>query len=271
MKTLKEHVIFYDGACPLCQLYTKAFVRYQFLDEGGRATYQQMPERFTGLVNQNRAVNEIALINTNTGEVTYGVHSLIKILSTRFPFLKVLFRFQLFIWLASKAYRFVSYNRRIIMPPVKAQKVTHEPSLHIRYRILYLFITWIITAIILNAYSKTLFPLLPESTLARELMVCGGQILWQAAVISFIKKGKAWNYLGNLMTISFAGSMLLGLGLFTQFLFSINNSYLALGYFFLVVGLMFLEHIRRTRLLQLSWLLTLTWVLYRCIVLIFIL
>lgn len=271
MKTLKEHVILYDEACPMCNLYTSAFVKYQFLDKRGRASYQNMPQQFSCYVDSKRAVNEIALINKNTGEVTYGVNSLIKILSQRYTFLQVIFQFKLFNWLAAKAYRFVSYNRRIIMPAVKKQEEQYEPSLHRAYRLAYLLLTWIITAFVLNAYSKTLTAFLPPSNLTREFFICGGQMLWQGAIIYVLNRSKTLDYLGNMMTISFAGALLLGVCLSIQSLFATNNSFIALALFFAVVGLMFLEHIRRTHLLQVPWLLTLSWVLYRCIVLIFIL
>ena len=154
MKTLKDHVILYDEVCPMCNMYTKAFVTTQMLDKKGRSTYQNIPENIRRHVDLRRAVNEIALVNTQTGEATYGVESLLKILSNRFPFLKTVFQFKLFYWLAAKAYGFVSYNRRVIMPPTKAQKEEHEPAFKIQYRLLYLIVTWLITALILNAYSK---------------------------------------------------------------------------------------------------------------------
>lgn len=271
MKTLREHVILYDEACPMCNLYTRAFVKYKFLDKQGRASYQNMPKQFTCNIDAKRAVNEIALVNKKTGEVTYGVNSLIKILSQRFPVLKLVFQFKVFNWLATKAYRFVSYNRRIIMPALHKQEEQHEPSLHKGYRIAYLLLTWLFTALVLNAYSKTFTELLPPSTIARELFICGGQMLWQGAILYCFNRKKIWDYLGNMMTISFAGALLLSICLLFQSLFITYNSLIAIILFFVVVGLMFLEHIRRTKLLQLPWLLTASWVLYRCIVLIFIL
>jgi hypothetical protein len=42
-------------------------------------------------------------------------------------------------------------------------------------------------------------------------------------------------------------------------------------YFMAVAGLMFLEHIRRTKLLGLGWVLTITWVTYRIVLLLLIL
>jgi predicted DCC family thiol-disulfide oxidoreductase YuxK len=271
MRTLKEHVILYDGVCPLCNVYTNAFVKYKFLDQNGRTTYQNMPSSIASCVDSQKAVNEIALVNKRTGDVAYGVKSLMKILAYRFPILKSVFEVRFINWLATKAYRFVSYNRRIVMPPKNEQLPEHEPSLHKGYRILYLILTWIFTALVLNAYSKTLNTILPPSNLVRELVICGGQIIWQGLFIYYLKKEKAWTYLGNLMTISFAGALVLCLGLISNSIFSISNSYWFLGFFTLVVGLMFLEHIRRTRVLNLPWILTASWVAYRCIALIFIL
>jgi len=41
-------------------------------------------------------------------------------------------------------------------------------------------------------------------------------------------------------------------------------------YFMCVAGLMFLEHIRRTKLLNLGWVLTISWACYRLLVLLLI-
>jgi hypothetical protein len=71
------------------------------------------------------------------------------------------------------------------------------------------------------------------------------------------------------MTISFAGSLLLLLPLGFSHLLRIPTGYFAI-YFMCVAGLMFLEHIRRTKLLGLGWILTVTWVLYRVALLIVI-
>lgn len=43
MRTLKDHVILYDEECPMCKLYTSAFVKSGMLEETGRTCYQQLP------------------------------------------------------------------------------------------------------------------------------------------------------------------------------------------------------------------------------------
>jgi predicted DCC family thiol-disulfide oxidoreductase YuxK len=41
MKTLKDHTLLYDATCPMCRLYTRAFVSSGMLDQEGRAPYQE--------------------------------------------------------------------------------------------------------------------------------------------------------------------------------------------------------------------------------------
>jgi hypothetical protein len=111
-----------------------------------------------------------------------------------------------------------------------------------------------------------MYGLLPEGTPYREYLVCGGQLFFQGTIISFIAKDKLWSYLGNMMTISFAGALLLLPGLLIAHWVSIAPLFYVL-YFMAVAGLMFLEHIRRTHLLQLGWALSISWACYRLLVL----
>ncbi|MBS1605085.1 MAG: hypothetical protein JST42_20650 [Bacteroidetes bacterium] len=90
MNTLKNHILLYDSECPMCSLYSHAFTATGMLDTDGRTPYQQMPPIACPLVDHQRAVNEIALVNTSTGEVSYGIHSLFKIIAHSFPILPAL-------------------------------------------------------------------------------------------------------------------------------------------------------------------------------------
>jgi predicted DCC family thiol-disulfide oxidoreductase YuxK len=69
MKTLQNHLILYDAECPMCNLYTKAFVSSGLLGQDGRAAYQDVDNSVCPMVDRQRAVNEIALVNQTTGEV----------------------------------------------------------------------------------------------------------------------------------------------------------------------------------------------------------
>jgi hypothetical protein len=127
-----------------------------------------------------------------------------------------------------------------------------------------------VTSYILTRYADLLIGAIPAGNIYREALICGGQIFFQGIIISLIDKEKKWNYLGNMMTISFAGSLLLGVILLLSGLIGYHPLFYCL-YFLLVAGLMLLEHIRRTKLLKLGWTLTITWALYRAALLVIIL
>jgi predicted DCC family thiol-disulfide oxidoreductase YuxK len=270
MKTLKDHVILYDEVCPMCTLYTGAFVKSGMLDGNGREPYQNIGCKLRGMIDTKRAVNEIALVDRRTGEVFYGVRSLFRVLEHSFPVFRPLFRFRPFAWVMGKIYSFISYNRRVIMPAGgDAARPEHNPSFNLKYRLLYLLFTWLVTATLLYGYSHLLEGVVPASNFYREFLVCGGQMVWQGLILFFLDREKLWDYLGNMMTISFSGGLLLGLvslfgGLADEPLFFA-------GAFMAVAGLMLLEHIRRMKLLKITWVMTLAWVAYRVLLLFVIL
>ncbi|HEY4325377.1 MAG TPA: DUF393 domain-containing protein [Mucilaginibacter sp.] len=271
MKTLENHLILFDGECPMCKVYTNAFVKTGMLDPGDRAPYQTGIDSICPVIDKQRAVNEIALVDLKNGEVTYGVRSIFKVLGNACPVFDPLFSFKPFIWLMSKVYAFISYNRRVIIPPpIAGDGFAFQPAFKKYYRIAYLLFTWFFTGLILTAYAHLLIGVVPLGNALREYFICGGQIILQGIVISTYAKDRLWNYLGNMMTISFAGSLLLLLPLIVSHWFMAPPLFFAL-YFMGVAGLMFLEHIRRTKLLKLGWAMTITWVLYRIILLILIL
>jgi hypothetical protein len=186
------------------------------------------------------------------------------------PLFKPLFSFKPFIWLMSKVYAFIAFNRRVIVPATNiADSYAFQPTFKLRYRIAYLLFTWFCTGFILTAYAYLLVGIVPLGNPYREYMICGGQIIFQGLVISFYAKDKLWNYLGNMMTISFGGSLLLLLPLVVSHFFKLGPQIFTLC-FLGVAGLMLLEHVRRTKLLDLGWTMTVTWVFYRLVLLLII-
>ena len=269
METLKNHLILFDADCPMCNLYTQAFVSTGLLEQKRRAAYQTLAADACPLVDRQRAVNEIALINQQTGEVTYGIKSLFKIIGNAMPVFRPLFNFAPFVWLMSKVYAFISYNRRVIIPTA-GDGFAIQPTFKLRYRLAYLLFAWVITAYILTQYVHLLQGVLPVGNAWREYLICGGQIFFQGVVISFIAKPKKWEYLGNMMTISLAGALLLLPGVLLAGVIGAQPVLYA-AYFMLVAGLMFLEHIRRSKILHIGWGLTISWAIYRAVILLVIL
>ena len=266
MRTLHNYLILYDSECPMCKVYTRAFTATGMLDADGRAPYQHMPVAACPLVDRQRAVNEIALVNTQTGEVKYGIESLFAVIANSFPVFSPLFNCRPFARIMRKVYAFISYNRKIIIPPPGKTDPAFQPAFSLKYRIAWLFFTTLVAGTILTAYSKLLLGLFPPGSGYREYMICFGQILFQGFLVSLYAPRKSWDYLGNMMTISLAGSLLL-LPMLPLAPLLHANAIAASAYFLFVASLMLLEHIRRSKLLGLGWLLTITWVTYRLIVL----
>jgi len=270
MKTLANHLLLFDAECPVCDAYSRALVKSGLINNDGRKAYQnELNSDTCPLVDRQRAVNEIALVNLQTGEVSYGAESILRLYAAEYPILGKVVEFSPLMWILNKLYAFISLNRRVILPPTK-QLFGLQPALKSHYRIAYLLITWFITAAILTQYTALLADFIPVGGSLREYIICGGQIIFQAIVVSFIANAKKWDYLGNMMTISFAGALMLGLMLIAANWIG-HHPFIYLVYFMCVVGLMFLEHIRRTRLLQLGWWLTISWATYRVLVLLLIL
>lgn len=269
MKTLHNHIILYDAECPMCNLYTNAFVRNGLLDS--REAYQQYAGATCPNLDWQRAVNEIALVNQTTAEVTYGIESLLKVCGNAVPFAAPLFRWKPFVWLADKAYAFISYNRRVIVPaPVSESRFGYQPSFNMKYRIAWIVFAWLITSCILGSYPWLLTGLPAKGLTMQELIVGAGHILFQASLIFIYKKNKTWDYLGNLMTISLAGSLLF-LGSAMICIWFELGWYISGMCFLAVAALMIREHLRRCKLLEIGFLPTVTWVLYRMVVLVILL
>lgn len=258
MKTLKNHTLIYDNECPMCNLYSKGFTHCGMLDEDGREAFTEISVRNRTLVDFNRARNEIALVDHTKNEVVYGLDSLLLIIGNSFPLLEKIARIQPLYWFFKRLYSFVSYNRKQIIPSAKDDTETScIPDFNLKYRIAYIAFVVIFSASILSLFSGRMgLNLKPD--FIRELTVCLGQILWQTVFLRNYLKDKIWDYLGNMMTVSLMGTLLLIPVLLTDF-----APVLYLIYFGIVVLAMFLEHLRRCKILKLNYKPTISWILFR--------
>ncbi|MBI1836866.1 MAG: DUF393 domain-containing protein [Flavobacteriia bacterium] len=265
MKTLKNYKLIYDDQCPLCKTYSKTFVMTGLLTKEGREGYQKMEEKTCLLIDKQRACNEIALVNMETTEVIYGIDSIIYIIAFRFKLLNQILHAKPIHYLLQKLYLCISYNRKIIMPS-NSKTDTCTPDFNIKYRIIYLICTWLFTSFILYKYSFHLEKWVPKSTFGREFFICGGQLIFQTLVLIKYSKERIFNYLGNMMTISFAGAILLTIGIAFSKLCNITNGNYFITFFFTIVILMLFEHIRRNKKLNLNYSPTITWTIYRLLI-----
>jgi predicted DCC family thiol-disulfide oxidoreductase YuxK len=267
MNTLKNHVLIYDKDCPLCKLYTGAFIRTEMLDDHGRQDFCSLSPTQYPNMDSARSRDEIALVNTRTGHITYGIDSLFKILSNSFPVLKWIFNWAPFHYVISKLYSFVSFNRKVIAP-AKAFELPGSctPSFNLKYRWAYIVVSWMFTSLVLTRFAVKLEPLIPPTTFFREWLICGGQIIFQLIMVRFLRKDRLVHYLGNMMTVSNMGALLL----MPTLVLPIVNSSFCIAWFACVIFFMLFEHNRRTKILELPFWASASWVFYRLLVLLFI-
>lgn len=261
MKTLKNHTLIYDNECPMCNIYSKGFIRFGMLDESGREAFTELSLENKNLIDFNRAKNEIALVDHEKNKIIYGLDSLLIIIGNSFPTLEKIARIQPLYWFFRKLYSFVSYNRKQIIPSKNNTEEACIPDFNLKYRIAYIAFVVIFSGYVLSIFSTQLGLNLSQN-FWRELVICFGQIVWQTVFLKSYLKDKIWNYLGNMMTVSLIGTLLLIPALFLNL-----SPIFSIIYFEIVVFIMFLEHIRRCKILKLNLLPTISWVIFRITVL----
>jgi hypothetical protein len=271
MKTLQNQTLLYDEDCPLCQVYTTGFIKAKMLDENGRKSYCELSENEQAFVDVKRASNEIALIDNQNKTVLYGIDSLLKVIGFSFPLIEKIGNLKPIKFFLKKLYSFVSYNRKVIIPGTinTDQKLQCVPDFNYRYRFLFIVFASVITSIVLYHYAA-LIPVLPKAGSSRELLIALGQLFFQSLFMLKHDKKTILNYAGNLMTVSLMGSLLLLPMLVLQTVVTIPEN-ITLIWFAVTAFIMFMEHFRRIKILELPAYLCLTWVVYRIIVLLLIL
>lgn len=271
MKTLTHQTLLYDDDCPLCQVYTSGFINVGMLDKNGRKPFGSITQEEQNYVDLNRASNEIALIDTKNKTVIYGIDSLLKVIGFRFPIVESIGQLKPVKFMLNKLYAFISYNRKVIIPSEQMtnQKLQCVPTFNVTYRMFYILFSILVTMLTLFYFSKNL-SLLAETSIAREAVITTGQLLFQGVLLYQLNNKTILNYLGNLMTVSLMGSLMLLPLLFLKIWFEIPEM-IAIFWFGLTILVMFLEHYRRIKLLKLPNYLSYTWVIYRVLILLTIL
>ncbi len=271
MKKLSNQALIYDKDCPLCNAYSATFIKAGMLDQDGRVAYTAIDFENCDFVDSNRARNEIALVDYETKTVTYGIDSLLKVIGHSFPFVLKIGKKKLVYSFLKRLYAFVSYNRKVVMPAPKTE-ITPEckPDFNLKYRLLYIAFSGIITAFVLYNYQNLISLYVHGKTFLAETMIAFFQIPFQWIFIQNLNRKTQVNYFGNLMTVSLFGSILLRFPfIFKQFTHLPQQ--FSLIWFLITSAIIFAEHNRRIKILQLPKILCSTWLLYRILLLVTIL
>lgn len=261
---LSNHKLLVDNECRMCHIYRKSFVKLGMAETECMIAYQSQEASSYSEIDQERARNEIALLDLNTGEATYGLASLVKILTQKSPKLKKVLEHPVIFRPLQVLYWVISYNRKVIAPAqINPNQRNCNPDFHLGYRWAYILFVTLATAFIVNNFTAQLFPHFGwPHNLSTELAICIGQVTWQGIAVHFISSKDRLTYLGNMSTVSMMGALILLPITILMTLVSLSV-YLKLALFFSVIGFMFFEHIRRCHLLSISSWMTISWVAYR--------
>lgn len=265
---LKNRKLLIDKDCPMCNIYGKCFSKIGLIDKNTVSPYQTIHDFYANQIDMERAKNEIALLDTENFTTHYGIDAMIEIVAHGSVFLKKILHSQLIYAFLLRLYRFISYNRKVIYPTLEKEKARDcTPDLNKKYRWAYIIFVAVFTGLVLNQFAFHLNARLGwEHNWVREFIICFGQIGWQMAAISFFKKDKTLEYLGNMSTVSMIGGLLLLPVLLVNSYFSISLIGLV-ALFGIVVSIMLFEHLRRCKLLGVPLVITISWVGFRTIVL----
>ena len=263
-----NYSIFFDDECPFCIWYSAKFVKWGIIGEENRKPFQHIYNRQYDQVDRELARNQIALVDENTKEIFYGADSMIKLLAQKQPIFNIFLQYKPLHFIARHFYQLISYNRKVFAPNLACSTSGCQPDFHIGYRSAFLLLTALFTGLILNQYTKPIYLLqfghdMPK---AWEWFVCFGQLIFQGTIISLIDRKQIWNYLGQMSLISFVGALALVPMLLVQQTVGLSH-YVTIGYFGTIVFGMFLWHSQRVAIIGAPKVMTITWILYRLIIL----
>jgi len=193
-------IIVYDESCPLCAAYTSAFVQTGLLQKEGRQSFSTLSPELLELMDLKKSVNEIPLIDLEKKQVWYGIDALLEILGQKLPFIKRIGNISPIKWCLQKAYKLISYNRRVIVAGNQhVGNVDCTPDFNIPYRVLFMSLFLVInTWLLFPLHQYLLSTSLLQTTSIRQLQwahitVVGVNIL----VACILGKKSGIEYLGQ--------------------------------------------------------------------------
>lgn len=207
---MNNKMIIYDDNCPLCSAYTNAFVKAGMINKDGRKDFSSIDKTLLEKIDAKRSVNEIPLIDTETKQVWYGIDALLEILQQKIPGIKTIGNIKPIKWFLQKLYKFISYNRRVIVAAEKKKEgFDCSPDFNARYRFLFL-------AFFLLFNSVMLFPL-QEYVLGKSIFksnIISLQVVHTVFVLInisiglMLKRKDRYEYLGQINMIALIAILL---------------------------------------------------------------
>jgi len=245
MKT--NRILIYDDNCPLCTWYSGVFVKCGLLPAEGRRAFSVIDPALFNKIDFAKSRNEIPLIDTLTGKVFYGIDSLLEILDQKIPLIKKIGNFLPLKWFLQKLYRFVSYNRKVVVAR-KCGKgaIDCAPDFNYFYRILFMTVFLIFNTTMLIPFHNILFSGLSFYKISMiELQLAHfGLVVINCLLACTFKKQKAIEYLGQVNMLALLVILFLIPLLFFRKLFVLDDTIVTI-YLAFTAMFIFKEYLRR--------------------------
>ncbi len=242
----ESFLLVYDDNCPFCCWYTGRFVHAGLLRAEHRKPFSTLDDRWMSVIDLDRGRNEIPLIDTSTNNVLYGIDALLALLGQRFPFVSRVGNWKLVHWMLRKLYKFISYNRQLIVARRCSSGFNCAPDLNIRYRLLFMLVFLAFTTGMLIPVHTFLVKQLPGFSLSATSVITAHFAVLSINLILFMKLG--WNrgleFLAqaNLLALT---AVLLTIPLLLAGHFLLLPLWLTVSYLSLLAVVIFREYVRR--------------------------
>ena len=243
---MKNKILVYDDNCPLCIWYSGLFVKYGFLDPGGRKPFSSLDNNLLSKIDFDKSRNEIPLLDVSTNKVLYGIDALLEILDQKIPFAKTTGNFAPLKWLLKKLYKLISFNRKVIVAKKCGPgSIDCAPDINYTYRFMFMAICLVFNTLMLVPFQHHLFSKLPYYHLNLFHLQAAHfafVIINCTLAFSFSKK-MGYEYLGQVNMLALTVILLLTpLFIISHFFFV---DWLATVWLIIVAAIIFKEYIRR--------------------------
>jgi len=243
---MKNKILVYDDNCPLCTWYSGLFVKYGFLDREGRQPFSMLDEKLLLKIDFDKSRNEIPLLDTSSNKVLYGIDALLEILDQKIPCIKALGNIAPIKWFLTKLYKFISYNRKVIV----AKRCGHgdidcSPDYNYLYRFIFMTVCLVFNTFMLYPIHYSIFSKLPYYHLSfLQLQLAHFVFVVINCTLAFsFTKAKGYEYIGQVNMLALSGILLLTPLAITGYFFFL--SWFATAWLVLSAAFIFKEYLRR--------------------------
>jgi predicted DCC family thiol-disulfide oxidoreductase YuxK len=245
-------IIIYDDTCPLCAAYTNAFVASGFIKKENRKNFTTISPQLLALINIEKSKNEIPVIDTQTNQVFYGIDALLEILNVKFKGIKAIANLKPLKWFLLKLYKFISYNRRVIVAKAATQgNFDCTPHFSIKYRLFFALVFLLLNSVLLFPLHKYVIADSILSSTIMQLQVAHFALVACNIFIAIsLKKYQGIEYIGQINMLATVTILLLLPLIFINKYFFVADVFNIL-YLTLLSIVVYKEYWRRMNFIQL--------------------